>query len=189
MSFEISNAQKIELGCEIGYGKTYITDQIYFGQLFETTDIRDITADINASYKLDTIALWLTMGISYQQMWDNNKPMNFLKLPLGIDITPGKKVKFIIGSGVYLRYIFSVPGSAGDDYNHTMHDFQIGLYVDTGVKYQINDTWNIYLKMQADIDLSTLYTEANPNHSGGYDYQDLRTYCYSFNIGCKYVIR
>lgn len=188
ISFENSNAQKYELGSEIGYGRTYFSDQLYFGQFFEETDARNITAGINVSFRLDTIALWLTTGFVYQQMRDNGTLLNYLRVPLGFEITPGRKLRFIIGSGLYVRYLFLVSGSVYDKYKDNMHDFQVGLYVDTGVKYQITDTWNIYLKMQGDFDMSTLYT-ASLWHHGDTEYQDVRTYGYTLNIGCKYKIR
>jgi hypothetical protein len=189
MSFENSKAQKIELGGEIGYGRTTFSHNLYLKLLSEQTDARNINADVNASFKLGSLDFWLITGVGFKQMRDNGTQLNFLHMPLGFDITPGKKVRFLIGSGLYVRYLFSVSVTESDLYKNFTNDFQFGLYVDTGVKYQVTNNWNIYLKLQGDFDMSALYTASLWHHGDVPEHEDVRSYGYTLNIGCRYMIR
>jgi hypothetical protein len=189
MSFRNSNAQKIEIGVGIGYGRTTFSHNLYLNLLTEQTDARNINSDVNASFKLGSLDFWLNTGFGYQQMRDNGTQLNFLKIPLGFDITPGRRVRFIIGSGLYVRYLFSASVTESDQYKDFANDFQFGLYFDTGVKYQVSNNWNIYLKLQGDSDMSALYTASLWHHGDVPEHEDFRSYGYTLNIGCKYVIR
>ena len=107
---------------------------------------------------------------------------------LHLDVEPGKKVRFIIGFGFYLSYLFLTSGKVDKDILKSKSDFQQGAFVDVGIKYQIVSTWSIFCKFQLDSDWTTLYKESIPSHQG-VEYQIMKSYEYSINLGLKYLIK
>jgi hypothetical protein len=168
------NAQRFEAGGALGYGGA----NYYTGG-------NNYKIEATASFKLDTLFFWLNSGLVFQRCGDPGPWLNFFKIPIGIDLAPGRKFRFLFGGGLYMSYCFAEQDVVIK--LHSFHAFQIGTYFDTGVKYQITHTWNIFIKMQVDIGLSTLFKNSVPSHFGE-EYQNRKGFDYTINFGVKYLI-
>lgn len=175
LAFKNVNAQKFETGGTIGYGRAYyhISENNY-------------NIEATASIKLDTIFLWLNSGLVFQRRGNPGPWLNFIKLPVGIDLAPGRRLRYVFGGGLYMSYCFAEQDEI--EKLHNFQNFQIGTYFDLGLKYQITHSWNIFIKAQADIDLSTLYENSIPSHFGEEEYENVKSFAFTINFGFKYLI-
>ena len=151
-----SYAQHFELGGEFGYGKATFNDGSYYIKLLGEYSENNFNIGMIGSFNPKTSVLFFNTGLFYQQKADNESLLNYFKIPLGVDIEPGKKFRVMIGGGFYLSYLFMTSGSVNPDLASSKSDFQVGAYADMGFKYQIANSWNIFVKMQLDFDLSAL---------------------------------
>jgi hypothetical protein len=119
---------------------------------------------------------------------DDTYSFNNLRVPLGIQIEPGRKVRYIIGGGVYLNYLFLPKGDINPDFKKTFRDFQFGGFFDTGLKYNFFSCWNIFLLAQVWFDLSPMYMNEIPHHDGTHSTEVIRSYDLTFNLGFSYLI-
>jgi hypothetical protein len=168
------NAQRFETGGTLGYGRAYYTNG------------NNYKIEATASFKLDPLFLWLNSGLVFQRCGDPGPWLNFFKVPIGIDLAPGRRFRFLFGGGLYMSYCFAEQDVVIKLNN--FHDLQIGTYFDTGIKYQITNSWNIFIKMQVDIGLSTLYRNSVPTHFGEEEYEKIYGFDYTINFGFKYLI-
>ena len=182
------NAQSFEIGGEAGYGKTTFDDKIRVSNLFGNSAGNNIICGLTCTLKPKITDLTFNTGLFYQRK-GNSPVFEFFKIPLGINVEPGKKVKFLIGGGLYMSYLFMISGSPDPEINSSKYDFLLGLCLRSGIKYQITTQWNIYLQLQVDFDLTPTYRESIPNQLGGSNYQDIRAYDYTINFGFKYLLK
>jgi hypothetical protein len=175
IAFQDVNAQRFETGGTIGYGRAYY----HIGE-------NNYNIEATASIRIDTIFLWLNSGLVYQRRGNPGPWLNFIKIPIGIDLTPGRKLRFLFGGGLYGSYCFAEQDVVSK--LHNFQNFQIGTYFDTGIKYQLTHSYNIFIKAQADIDLSKLYENSIPSHFGEEDYEKVKAFAFTINFGFKYVI-
>jgi hypothetical protein len=186
--FQNSFAQLFELGGEVGFGKTTFDDYLYFSDLFGKYSDNQFNIGIIGSFNPNHSVLFFNTGLFYQRKEDYESSLNYFKIPLGLNIEPGKKFRVIFGGGFYLGCLFMTAGSVDPDLASSKNDFQIGSYADVGFKYHLVNSWNIFVKMQLDIDLTTLYKKTVPTHFGGNEYQNIRSFDYSINLGFNYLI-
>jgi hypothetical protein len=183
-----SYAQHFELGGEFGYGKATLNHGSYYRDLFGEYSENNFNIGIIGSFNPKTTVLFFNTGLFYQQKADNESLLNYFKIPLGINIEPGKKFRVMFGGGFYLSYLFLTSGYVNPDLASSKNDFQVGAYADIGFKYQIATSWNIFVKMQLDFDLSALYKQSIPQHYGATVYQNIKSYDYLINIGFNYLM-
>lgn len=183
-----SFAQSLEVGGEIGYGSTYINDNIVFKEFFGSNALTNITGGVNIAFNPKKTIVFINSGIIYILKGNNNYSFNNIRVPLGIKIEPGRRGKFIIGGGIYLNYLFKPSGNVSPDFLDTKREFQFGGYFNTGAKYQFLEHWNVFLVVQINFDLSTLYFDVNPHHDGTHTNSPIHSYDVCCRIGCSYSI-
>jgi len=188
LTFGHSFAQIIELGGEIGYGSTYLHENIVFKEFFGPNAITDLGSGFHIAFNPKKTIIFINSGIIYILKGDNNYSFNNIRVPLGIKIEPGRKAKFIVGGGIYLNYLFLPEGDVNIEFKKTKRDFQIGGYFDSGFKYQLLENWNLFFLVQVNYDLSTLYMEENPHHDGSRSNSAIRSYDLSLRLGFSYLI-
>jgi hypothetical protein len=176
------------VGADLGYGKTCFDEYFFFDELFGDYTYNNLRLGLTASLNPHQSVLFLNTGLSYQRIGNKGNALNFLQIPFGFDIAPGRKLKFFFGGGGFVSYLFLLTGTIDPDINRSKRDFQIGLYMDVGFRYQINNNWSVIAKMQMDFDCSTLYKESIPDHFGGYYYEVRHSYDYSVDVGFRYLI-
>lgn len=181
-------AQNFEFSGEFGYGSTYLDDHISFKEFFGQSSVTNLGGGIYFAYNPGKTCIFLTSGIKYILKGDRICSFNNLRIPLGIKIEPGRKVRYIIGGGVYLNYLFYTKGNIDPDVKNTFRDFQFGGFFETGLKYNFYSCWNIFLLAQIWFDLSPMYMNEIPFHGGTHGTEAIRSYDLTFNLGCSYMI-
>jgi len=181
-------AQNFEFSGEFGYGSTYINTNISFKDFFGHSSINNFGGGIYFAYNPGKTCIFLTSGIKYLLKGDNTYSFNNFRIPLGFHAEPGRKVKYIIGGGVYLNYLFLPKGDINPDFKKTFRDFQFGGFVDTGLKYNFFSCWNIFLLAQVWFDLSPMYTNEFIFHDGTHGTEVIRSYDLTLNLGFSYLI-
>ena len=181
-------AQTFELGGQIGYGKNYHDDYLNFRALFGNNTENAYSIGLTGSYIPKQSIIEITTGLVYQNNVFQSSNLNYFRIPIGVDFVFGNKLNFVIGGGIYLSYLFLESGSVTEEFNETKHDFQIGYYFDSGVKYKINEKLSLFLIMKVDGDISPLYQSQIPTHDGTENYENIRSYDYQLLVGFKHLI-
>jgi hypothetical protein len=171
-------AQNIEVGAEFSYGKTSIDEGHTFENIFEEGPLNNINLGFSVSSNPHKSVLFINSGMLYHRVYDEKNSFNFIKLPIGMDLVFGKKLKLFFGGGAYLNWLFLTRWNyyAPPD----LHNFQLGLYCDLGLRYQVDRFWSILLKFRMEFDQTLLYSLFED-----YDYW---THDYGVVIGFKYLI-
>lgn len=188
LGYQPTNAQHMEVGAEIGYGRTDVNDHSNLKQLFDPGAANNQKLGILVSIKPKPTGLVFHSGLIYQHESKGDHGLNFISTPVGCGFEPGKKLRAIIGSGFYLRYLFLTTGTSDAEFEATKKDFQLGYFLDFGFRYQIRTAWSVFIKLQLDFDLTPLYKYSIPTHSGNEAYQNMRSHSYSIDLGFKYMI-
>lgn len=173
------SSQNFEVGAEFSYGQTFIESYINFKDLFKEDPINHFDMGFSASFNPQKSVLFVNSGLLFHRVIDQGNSLNFLKIPIGIDLAFGKRLKLLFGGGTYINWLFLTTGSYSQE-PPDKHDIIIGLYCDLGVRYRIVNDWSIYLKTRMEFDQSTLYS-----YDQGIDY---RSYDYGVIIGFSYLI-
>jgi hypothetical protein len=184
---QLAGAQSFELGGEVGYGKSVSGEKLEFLYLFGNSSVNNLRAGIDFSIKPDNTVLVFNTGILFQRKGDAGPSLNYFKIPAGITVEPGRRVRFIIGGGLFVSYLFMKSPSIQEN-GTSFSDFQLGGFLNTGIKYYISKLSCLYLQFQTDFDLTTLYRDPIPNHAGSDIYSNMRSYDYAIILGFRYSI-
>ena len=98
----------------------------------------------------------INSGFYYQQVKSDCGEIRFFKVPVGIGLNPGERLKVPFGAGIYVRYTFYVSGDCFET-GYEEETMQSGLYFDAGVKYEASDRLVVSLRATLDLDLTQLY--------------------------------
>jgi hypothetical protein len=173
-------SQNIEVGAEFSYGKSSLHNDPIFENIFEEGPLNNFNLGFSVSSNPHKSVLFLNSSILYHRVYDEKNSFNFIKLPLGMDLAFGKKLKVLFGGGGYLNWLFL---TRWNYYNGDpdIHNFQIGLYGNLGLKYQVNRYWSVLLKIRLESDQCIIYSLWDD-----YDY-----YLYDFGVvlGFKYLLQ
>ena len=164
---------------EFSFGQTFIESYINYKDLFSEDPINNFNFGFSASYNPHQSVLFVNSGLLFKRVYDQDNSLNFFKIPIGMDLAFGKRLKIFFGGGTYINWLFHTTGSYSQEPPNT-HNIIIGLYCDLGVRYLIVNDWSIYLKTRMEFDQSTLYS-----YDQGINY---RSYDYGVVIGFRYLI-
>jgi len=157
-------AQKHEVGVNLGYGKGFQLSNINNPHYWQGI-LNCVKFDLNYSF-IPGKHFAVVTGLYYQGEGSGNSYVNFIGVPIGIDILAGNKVQGVFGIGFNITYL---AGSSGDGFNTEMEnfhsDFQLGIYLEAGLKINLGKHSGILIKTMFDSDLTPLYWESNPSHS------------------------
>ena len=184
-----SKAQNLELGGEFGYGFAILNDHFIVPDLSGNHPGNNYYLSFIFSLKPNIHSLSFNTGLKYQYKGNRYFGLNYFKIPFGVNAEPGRKLKFLIGIGVYTSYLFMFSGFPDSDLKRSHSDFQFGLYIGSGLKYNINKLWSTFFQLQIDFDVTPLYKESIPSHFGYTRYQNIHGYDYTINFGFKYLIQ
>lgn len=187
LSVQNLNAQKFDLGGELGYGRAISITGFEFDELFGVSGVNNLRVGINSSMKLPDSILRLSSGLNYNHIWDNEASMNIIKIPMGVEGALGGKSKFILGGGFNVSYLFLMSGNISNDFKETKRDFQFGYYLNSSYRFYLNNKWYLFLKLQWEMGLTKLYEDSYPCHFGGC-YENAYLIEYSLSLGFKYKI-
>jgi len=156
------HAQKHEIGADIGIGRVFQLDFIQKQNFWQNT-LGCMKYDLSYSF-IAAKHFAVSAGLYFQKDGFGDSYMNFLGLPLGIDVIAGNKVQGIFGIGLKLTYL---AGNLGNIYNTDMvnyrTDFQLGMYLEAGIKVYVSKHSAVLLRTTFDTDLTPLYWETDPS--------------------------
>ena len=152
------NAQESQIGLDIGYGLTKISDDFPL-ILPGDEDLLDFAmTGFTYSYTLKNLSLSFKSGINYNIRGFTDTRLTYLRIPLGVESRLGKKVQFIIGGGLFLSYLLTFKGTEIDHrFDEYKNNLQFGFYSNFGIGFQLSPKYNLCLTYQADTDLNKMF--------------------------------
>ena len=180
-----SYSQNTFIGASFGYGSGYLSNQAKFIQLFSEDVIDNYEFSGLVSYKPRKTVFSINSGITYQMFSLQGEHLRFLRIPLELDFQFGKKYYFLIGFGLYAQSFTN----SSMEINYEFSDFQAGFNTKIGIGYVLNDKYSFCVKVPKDNEISGLYREEKPTHSGSVDYENIYSFKYSLNICFYYKLK
>lgn len=161
-------SQKSEIGFHMGYGNTDITNssskfiftkQKDFGQFY--------SVGFHYFHSLKGDILRFKSGLDHDRRIEDEKRLNYLRIPLGLDFTLGKRLQFVFGGGFYSSLLIAHSGfSWYSDFEETKNWFQVGAYYNLGLGFQITEKYHVSLMARKNIDISVIYKDIYEHHGG-----------------------
>ena len=148
----LSFSQSREIGLDVGYGFGY-RDPGFFSRI----GIKYFYTPNKAIFKFKT-------GLTFDNVRKTKSHLNFIRIPIGLDVTFGKKIQPIIGFSL-LNSFWLNPNAANDNVVNK-YIFQFVANPCVGIAYQINTKYNLSLTYEYMVDLTPLYTFRNSSISG-----------------------
>jgi hypothetical protein len=164
-----SFSQKLEVGGIIGYGVNMSNKTSH-----NTDGIQSL---LLTNYFPSYRAFSIHTGIGYQKQTD----WTFITVPIGFVCSPGKKAKFLFGSGLEGSYVFLDPKYYDKYMIISRSDFVLTYYLNIGMSVTVENNWNIFMLIQGEKNITFLYSTRY------YSYQE-RMFILSFNLGISYSI-
>jgi hypothetical protein len=140
-------AQKSQVGVELGYGKSLVSNDM--PEIPEYKDLMNfISTGVSYSLALREGPLYLKSGLLYNYRGDAQLEFHYARMPLGVDFRVGNKVQFIIGGGFFLSYLGGYEGTEifrGSEGN--INRWQWGFYLNIGFGFHLTPKY--YLAVSA----------------------------------------
>lgn len=163
-------AQFSEIGLNTGYGSTTVDK-------YSTIFVLPFSSDSEYAnyfrfgfcyyYTPKNAIFTLKTGLDYDLKWKNDIRLNYFSLPLGLDFNFGKKVQFILGGGLFLRYLISFNGTSNNsDFKNSYSRFQLGWFANTGIGVQVSKQYNLSIKYQYSADITKMYEDKRTSPGG-----------------------
>ena len=187
---QFMHSQKIEVGPEIGFGKSGIND-------FETIIISPVSPfnkDYINSLKFGFMGylypkkelLSVNSGLIYNQRGNSDYKFCFLRAPLGLDFNFGKKFKIFFGGGIYLQLLTGYQCIDESD----VKSFQLGRLFNIGIGYQFFNNIAFIVKYDNNYDLTMIYKEMEHSPAVNYVwYEAQKGYDANICFGLRYRIK
>ncbi len=163
-------AQGSQIGLDIGYGLTKISDDFPI-ILPGDDDLLDFAMiGIAYSYTPKRLSMSFKLGLNYNNRGFNITRLTYIKIPLGVESKLGKKVQFILGGGLFLSYLLTSQGGTEIDYSFDRYknNLQIGFYGNIGIGFQLSPKYNLCLTYQADTDINNMFEYETQGGGGDY---------------------
>lgn len=181
-------SQKEQIGLNLGSGKNNIsTGQKGLINPFDKNldnyyliGLKYYYTHINSNFRVST-------GINYEHRDHKIYNLDYLKVPLGIDIITKGKVQFILGAGLYLGYLISYEDFSEPDLRKDLNPWNAGVNANIGLGYQIDTEFAITLEYQQNYDLTHLYTDEFPTSNGKIVKQDYYGFDGYMKLGILYT--
>jgi hypothetical protein len=153
-------AQKFEVGFEGGYGQTSLDIGPSISNAFMNVPAGTLYLGVPFTTNTGRNSMTINSGLYYQQIKNECGAIRFLKVPVGVGFSPGKRMQFPIGFGIYMRYTLS---TSGDCYEVNREEAKLrpSFFLDMGLKYLLTDEWLITLRGELNIDIAAFYVYSN----------------------------
>jgi len=153
-------SQKIEVGTEIGFGKSEISDN----NRIIISPFSSIKNDYLNSFKFGFMGYLfpkkelfsVNCGLIYNQKGDSYNKLYFLRTPIGLDFNFGKKIKILFGGGIYSQLLVGKKGYF-ENFKNTKRIFQLGGLVNIGIEYQFLNNIAFIIKCDNNYDFTKIY--------------------------------
>lgn len=182
-------SQKEQIGLNIGLGKNNlnteqkglispIDNDLYDYYLI---GVKYYYTHINSYFRVST-------GLNYEHRDHKIYDLDYLKIPLGIDVITKGKLQFIAGAGLYLGYLISYEDFSEPDLRKDLNPWNAGVNANTGFSYQLNPEFSFTLQYQQNYDLTHLYTDEFPSSNGKIVKQDYYGFDGFIKFGILYTL-
>ena len=179
------HGQEFGLGAETGYGKIYNLQKVFLAT--DHQGVNNCLVGLCFSYSIPKTHFVQNINIVFQRNGINSKSIDFIQIPVGMDIVQGRKVQAIIGAGWIASYLFYHSTDISQDFKDYHTDFQLGGYFNAGIKIHITESWDVSLKGILETEFTPLYKESRIDHFGARSYSNQRGYGFSINLGVHYA--
>jgi len=98
--------QNFEVGGQYGLGTVAYAGIFYLPNFNGGFTERFLNLGFNASFNPKNSVTYLTSGLFYQLKEKPSGNLQNVKIPLGVEFAPGKRVRFLIGFGGYCNNLF-----------------------------------------------------------------------------------
>ncbi len=181
-------AQENDIGINFGYGKSAIGH--YNNSIitpFDSNLPNYIRFGFRYSFKPKRTTFNINTGLNYDYKGDNERKLNFLRLPINIEFAFGQQVQFIMGTGLYLSYLlgYDIPYNS-NGFDNSKNSLQLGLQGNIGVGINLSPKYIIQLVFQQNLDLTSIYESHGDNYNideKGHD--GFINVCLKYNISKK----
>jgi len=135
--------QNFRVGIETDYGKIYNLRKVFHSS---DLSVNNCLVGLCLSYSIPETYFVQNLNIVFQRAGTDSKSIDFIQIPVGMDIVQGKKVQGIIGAGWILSYLFYHSTNIYQDFIDYHTDFQLGGYFKVGIKLRFHESWDVSLK-------------------------------------------
>ncbi len=161
-------AQKSEVSLDIGYGST-TTDYSRF--LLPFMPGLEPFYQIGGKYMLTTynseLSFFGGMTLDSRTFWDRSA-LNYLKVPIGMNLNIGRNSCFIIGGGINIGMLLTEP------IDNNFSKFTFGTFVKAGPAFRLSNKYRLTLSYQANFDVSVMYVEHRTSPGGSHGVYDIK---------------
>ena len=178
--------QNINVGIEPGYGRIYNLRKVFNST--RDLSVNNCLVGLCFSYNIPKTYFVQNLNIVLQRNGTNSQSIDFIQIPIGMDIVQGRKVQGIIGAGWIVSYLFYHSPNINQDFIDYHTDFQLGGYFKAGIRIHFTKSWDVSLKGILETEFTPLYRESSPDKFGGISYSNQRCYGFSINLGINYII-
>ena len=163
-------SQKREVGFHMGYGNTHFDGSSVNFILGQHKDFGQFyTLGFHYFHSMKGNILMFKTGLDHNRRIEDNKRLNYLSIPLGVDFNIGKKLTFVFGGGFYGSFLIAYNGfSEYSDFEETKHRVQIGAYYHLGLGFQMTEKLHLSIMTGKNNDISLVYQETFGHHGGQY---------------------
>ena len=180
-------SQNFEIGFNPGFGKTYGIQEVFLSS--SNIGVNKYLMGLNAAYLIPNSNFVHNMGIYYQINNKNSLSVNFLQIPIGFELDQGKMVQAILGAGWILSYLTNYSSEVVDDFKNHHTDFQLGGYLDLGLRIHFSEFFNVLVKGRLESFFTPVYKESIPYHFGNTSFSNHLASGFLVMAGVNYAIK
>lgn len=184
-------AQKKEFGLSLGYGKTEVEyDGRPFMHPFSNVNSNFVEFGLGFYYTPINSVFSVSSGLNYIYRGNSDIKLNYLRTPVGLDLSFGKKFNFKVGGGIYGSILIWDSGvSLDSDFHETKKTIQFGWYGNVGFGIQITQIYSLEILFRQYSDITKMY-EYHRMSPGGSPYSlDQKGYDGLIRVCLKYNIK
>lgn len=184
-------AQKNEIALVLGYGQTEIEK---YGRPFENpfknVYANNVEFGLGYYYTPKNSLFSISSGLNYVLRGNSDMKLNYLRIPIGLDLSFGNKFKFIVGGGIYGSALLWHSGfSSNSAFNETKRTIQFGWYGNIGLSMQITQNYCLELLFRHYSDITRMYEYNGMSPGGAFYTRDYKGYDATIRVCLKYTIK
>ena len=154
-------AQQQRVGCNIGYGKTDVSDD------FKQDSYKRIKGDFftfggTYSYSPGHALFDLGGGLSFSYRNIENMQLHYVRIPISFDLRFGGNFQPTIGAGVSVNFLIaSDVDESKYNFESTKNNFHSSVFLRGGFIYVLNPRYSLKLRYTYGFDITSIYTTAD----------------------------
>ena len=166
VDLEISS-QDINLGFELGLGRSTTEPKTsVLGELLSFPKDDNLRLQLNSIIEFIPKFSMLSIysGIGYSQKGSESINLHYLSCPLACKLIFGKSLRPYLGGGVFISLLLHSEDNYPDGYSKAYSDFDLGGFLNIGIRYEVNTEFSLFLDYKNYISGSDVYVLAKHNN-------------------------